>query len=280
MKGVLARLNEYKICASPTEASIIKYILDNYELIINHNIHKLSDNTFSSPASIIRLCKKLGFEGYKDFKKAMIYDFALLKQRKRIEKKELTRHDSLEDIVEKITYKNIVCLENTKNLVDMKVLQSCIDCIINCKNLCLFGIGSSLLVARDAYLKFLRLNKPCLLSDDWHVQLLHARNMCKDDVGIIITYSGQTVEMIECAKAIKEKGATIITITKYGNTVISEYSDYPLYVAANESTFRSGAMESRISQLDIIDIIYTAFANNMYEYSLEQISRTHIHKPK
>ncbi len=280
MKGVLARLNEYKRSASPTEISIINYVLENHEFIINHNIHKLSDITFSSPASVIRLCKKLGFEGYKDFRKAMIYEFALLKQKKSIEKKELARHDSLEDIIEKITYKNIVCLENTKNLIDMKVLQSCIEHIINCRNLCLFGIGSSLLVAKDAHLKFLRLNKPCLVYDDWHVQLLHARHMSKEDLAIIITYSGQTVEMIECAKAIKEKGATIITITKYGNTAISEYSDLPLYVAASESTFRSGAMESRISQLNIIDIIYTAFANNRYEYALEQISKTHIHKPK
>ena len=38
-------------------------------------------------------------------------------------------------------------------------------------------------------------------------------------------------------------------------------------------------MSSRISQLNLIDILYTAFANSEYEYCLEQLSKTHIRKP-
>jgi DNA-binding MurR/RpiR family transcriptional regulator len=38
-------------------------------------------------------------------------------------------------------------------------------------------------------------------------------------------------------------------------------------------------MASRTSQLNIIDILYTALANDQYEASLEQLSRTHIQKP-
>ena len=42
--------------------------------------------------------------------------------------------------------------------------------------------------------------------------------------------------------------------------------------------FRSAAMSSRISQLNIIDILYTAYANRQYEYSLKQLRKTHIKK--
>ena len=34
-----------------------------------------------------------------------------------------------------------------------------------------------------------------------------------------------------------------------------------------------------MSQLNIVDILYTALANEAYEQSLEQLSKTHIHKP-
>ena len=37
-------------------------------------------------------------------------------------------------------------------------------------------------------------------------------------------------------------------------------------------------MSSRISQLNIIDILYTAYANRQYEYSLKQLRKTHIKK--
>ncbi len=53
----------------------------------------------------------------------------------------------------------------------------------------------------------------------------------------------------------------IIAITRCISSPVSELADYKLYTTANESTFRSGAMSSRISQLNIIDILYTAFAN-------------------
>lgn len=138
---------------------------------------------------------------------------------------------------------------------------------------------ASLCAARDAYLKFLRLNKPCIVNDDWHSQYLQAKNATADDLGIVISYSGETVEMVECMKAMKENGTPIIAITRCVNSPVSQLADYKLYTAANESVFRSGAMSSRISQLNIIDILYTAFANEEYDYMLERLSKTHICKP-
>lgn len=102
--------------------------------------------------------------------------------------------------------------------------------------------------------------------------------MTPRDVGIVISYSGQTHEMIECAKAMKESGANTISITRYAANPIKALCDYNLYVAANEALFRSGAMSSRMSQLNIIDILYTAYTNRQYDESLELLVKTHIRK--
>ena len=80
-------------------------------------------------------------------------------------------------------------------------------------------------------------------------------------------------------KALKENKTPIIAITRCVASPVAELADQKLYTTANESIFRSGAMSSRISQLNVIDILYTALANDRYESSLEQLSRTHIHKP-
>ena len=73
--------------------------------------------------------------------------------------------------------------------MDLDELQSCVDILEKAKTIGLFGIGSSLLAARDMYLKFLRLNKPCICNDDWHSQLVCARNLTKEDVAVIFSYS-------------------------------------------------------------------------------------------
>lgn len=278
MKIATIRLKEYYSQASTTEKAIIKFILAHPEETSRMTIHKLAEKTFSSTSSIIRMCKKNGFDGYKEFSKALIYELAVRKNHQSKLEGDITKADSIKEIVDKVTNKNILSLEDTKNLLDFDVLNKCIDLIHDCHTLCLFGIGSSLLVAKDAQLKFLRVNKTTYVSDDWHLQLLIAKNMTPNDLGIIISYSGQTHEMIECAKAIKETGANTISITKYGSNPIKELCEYNLFVAANESIFRSGAMSSRISQLNIIDILYTSYTNTQYEKSLELLTKTHIRK--
>ena len=80
-------------------------------------------------------------------------------------------------------------------------------------------------------------------------------------------------------KALKENGTAIIAITRCVQSPVSELADEKLYTAANESLFRSGAMSSRISQLNVVDILYTALANESYEQSLNQLSKTYIRKP-
>ena len=143
----------------------------------------------------------------------------------------------------------------------------------------LFGIGSSLCVAKDTYLKFLRLDKPCVVNEDSHSQLLQARNATAQDVGIVFSYSGQTMEMIQCIKEMKAGGAPVIAVTRYYPSEVAQLADHVLYVAANESLFRNGAMSSRLSQLNVVDILYTAYASRNHEDTMRRLTKTHIYKP-
>ena len=279
MSSPLLELREKSRLFSPTEQEIVRKILSDPQVVVNMSIHELARYTFSSASTIVRLCHHTGYAGYKDFRKAVTYELAMREQSKKAEQQEISHADSLQDIVDKITYKNIVSLEETRALVDLNTLRACLDLIHDARVIYLFGLGASLCAAKDAYLKFLRLNKICVINEDWHSQILQARNARADDLGIVISYSGATVEVIECMKALKENNTPIIAITRCVDSPVAELADQKLYTTANESIFRSGAMSSRISQLNVIDILYTALANDKYEESLEQLSRTHIRKP-
>ena len=187
--------------------------------------------------------------------------------------------DTVEQIMEKITYRNILSLEQTRALLDPEILQKCVELIQNARVIYLFGIGASFCAAKDLYLKLLRIDKITILNEDWHSQLIQARNATPQDVGIVFSYSGATVEMIECLKAMKENSVPTIAMTRFVKSPISTLADLKLYIAANEALFRTGAMASRISQLNTVDILYTCLANQEYEHALNQMSRTYIRKP-
>lgn len=278
MKSALLRLRECRDSISPTERSIADYLLDHPESAMECGVHELAERTFSSASTIIRMCRRIGFDGYKDFRRSVTYEAALRRHSEEEEQKEISFSDSMEDVIEKITYKNIISLEDTRNLLDARGLEQCVDMICRCRNVLLFGLGASLLAARDLYLKFLRLNKACVINEDWHAQLLTARNATGEDVGLVFSYSGETEEVLTCMQALKENRTPVIAITRFSASPVAELADHNIYIAANESIFRSGAMSSRLSQLNVVDILYTAFANRDYEASLSQLSRTHIYK--
>lgn len=53
---------------SEAERYLFKYIYNHLEEVTNMSIVKLSENANVSTATIIRLMKKIGYEGYTDFK--------------------------------------------------------------------------------------------------------------------------------------------------------------------------------------------------------------------
>lgn len=280
MKSALLRLREYQDQLSPTEKAVALKILENPEMVMELGIHQLAETTFTSASTITRLCRHIQFDGYRSFRRAVTYELAFRKHNQQEEEEKILKTDGIQEIIDKISYQNIISLEETKNLMEPEVIQKCMELLKSCHTVQLFGLGASLITARDFYLKLLRLGKSAVINDDWHSQFLQARNALPTDLGIAISYSGETAEVIECMKAMKENHAPIISITRFASSTVADLADLNLYASSRESIFRSGAMASRISQLNIIDILYTAFANSSYEYSLAKLSKTHIQKNK
>lgn len=278
MKNVLLRLRESQSAMSGTEATIAKYICANPEEAAHLTVRELAERTWSSPSSVVRLCRFVGFDGYKEFRQELLLDVHSLGDTGSHEEAELDGTASIPEIIDSITKRNIQCLEDTRYLLNAEDVASCVELLRKARTILLFGIGASLCVARDAYLKFLRVDKPCVLNDDWHSQLLQARNATAEDVGIVFSYSGQTAEMVECIKAMKENGAPVIAVTRSAPSPVAKLADHRLHTATNEFTFRIGALSSRMAQLNVVDILYAGFVNAEYDYCMKRFVRTHIYK--
>lgn len=263
---------------SGVSAAIARYICANPEECARMTVRELAEKTYSSPSSVVRLCRSVGFEGYKEFRQELLLDVHNLGETGSHKETELDGTATLSEIIQSITLRNIQCIQDTRYLLDEEEVAVCVELLRKARNILLFGIGASLCVARDAYLKFLRVDKACTLNDDWHSQLLQGRNATERDVAIIFSYSGQTEEMIRCMEALKENGTPIIAITRAAPSPVAKLADHRLYTASNEFTFRIGALSSRMAQLNMVDILYAAYVNAEYDRCMERFVRTHIMK--
>ncbi|MGM9912906.1 MurR/RpiR family transcriptional regulator [Floccifex sp.] len=279
MKNALLRLREYQETLTPTEKQIADYIIDNARAASSLTIRELAEEVYSSPSTIVRLCKKIGFEGFNDFQKALLYDIASLSEDDmKVSSFDIKANEDTPSIINKITYNNIRILEESIKLLDEETISACVDLLEKANRVLLFGIGSSYYVSRDLYLKLLRLNISAVSNEDFHSQLLAAINSNEQDVAIVFSYSGQTKEMIDCIETLKENKTPVIAFTRYTPSTIAEMADYNLYVASTEPILRKGAMTSRIAFLNVIDILYTIYLTRHYDETMKKILKTHIYK--
>ena len=64
---------------------------ENPEEAAGYSIKQLADKTFSSAATIVRLCRKMGFDGYKELQKSLLYESALRRESTRPMEQEIKR---------------------------------------------------------------------------------------------------------------------------------------------------------------------------------------------
>ena len=278
MKNALILLQEYSASASPAEQGLIRFILNAPETAANSNIKQLSSLSYTSQSTIVRLCTKIGFSGYREFRNVLYGELEALKRIIRDDDPEISVSDSIGDIASKVTMANIKSLEETLHLFDVETIDKCVSLIYGCRTLGLFGVGAGLVVARDAYMKMLRINKPCVFNDDWHNQRLQAQNLGKEDLAIVISYSGRTREVVDCTRILAKNNCPIIAITQNDASPVAQLSSYNIYIPSTEQVLRSGAMSSRMAQMNVIDVLYTAYAFRKFDGLKQRLAETYIQK--
>ncbi|MGN1406081.1 MAG: MurR/RpiR family transcriptional regulator [Erysipelotrichaceae bacterium] len=278
MKNALLKVREFKEIMTPTEKEIADYILENSSLICNMTIREFAENTFSSPSSIVRFCKKIGFEGFNDFQKSVLYDIASQNKKEENASLSLKANEDIGSIINKVSRGNIKIIEESKKLIDEDTIAHCASLLSSARKILLFGIGSSYYVAKDLYMKLLRLNMPVYSDEDYHTQLMRARNSSSDDVAFIFSYSGQTKEMIDCINLLKKNGATVVSVTRYTPSTISKLSDYNLYVASGEPVLKKENLASKVAMLNLVDMLYTIYIVSYYEGTFNTLLKTHLDK--
>ena len=274
MKKGLYRLEVYyKQSATESEKEVLRFLINQTREAVEMDIHTMAKKCFCSPATIVRICKKNGFSGFKELKQALWNDMNFSKQLMQVNL-DAPSGEKIPNIVANVLNTNIRAIQNIYNLLDFDELDRIVALLLSQRYVYLYGIGASFLVAKDFQQKLERINKRTFLYEDIHLQLISSTNLEPGDVAIIVSYSGITKEIIEIAQNVKMCGGKIIAITKYGTNKLSSMSDFNLFVPMLEKPLRVGASSSRVSQLSVVDIVYNTYISLEKDKSMEKILST------
>jgi len=273
--NVLIKIRDMKDSLTPVEKMLADYILANVSEIPHLSIKNLAKASKTSDASVLRFCKTMGYGGYRSFIVSISTSIGSMNDEQKDQYTDIQPGDDLSTIISNISLNNCRSIEDTQSVLDRNEVAKAVKLLRGSNRIVFFGIGASGLVCQDAEQKFSRINKMCHAYTDGHSQLTAATLLGKGDVAIFISYSGDTVEILDTLEIAKKNGAHIIAITKINKSELADKANVLLGISTPEVTIRSGAMGSRIAMLTVIDILFAGVASAEYQNVKKYLTKTH-----
>ena len=252
--GILEQLENPKFKATKSEKTLIEYIKSDLDNIIYKSISIIAKESGVGEATITRFTKKLGFNGFQDFKVTLAKEISN-KKNTSIINLHVHRDESVTETANKMLKSSINILEQTVKQIDLDLMCKCRDLIMNAKRVYFIGIGYSGIAATDINYKFMRIGFTTVPVTDSHTMVIMSSITNDDDVIVAISNSGTTKEVIKTVKQAKENGTKIITLTEDSDNPLRKLSDYELTYTSAETIFETGSISSKIPQIFLLDLL-------------------------
>ena len=276
MDSLLFAIREQLPKLPKAERKAADYILAEPGKAVYYNIAELAKQSGVSQAAIVRFCRRIGTEGYSDFKIRLSHDVFRISPERYLPNQELEPGKDPATVVKDVIGSIQRSMAWLESLSDIHLLSRAADMIGSARMNYIFGVGASSLVAQDMYQKLVRIGIPCSVPLDTDLQITAACNLTKQDTALIISYSGETPAMLTVGEWARKKGAAVITLTRETNNSLQSYADAPLLVPSTEQVLRPGAMTSRISQLAVIDMLYSLLFTRNLNTTIQALEETLI----
>ena len=236
-------LNELKF--NDTDDQIIEYINENKELVVSQSIQKTAEVLYTVPNSIVRLSKKMGYDGFSQMK------FKL--------KQEIEERDSAPaTIIKRQISPNI---SRTLELINDDLIEAVVKRIESSRKVYFLGMGDSIYFCEMFSKNIKCIGKRSEFFQHRHDMIYSASNCQPKDLFFAISISGESREVIEASEKAHERGAVVISITHLCESSLSKLADINLFIWAPAENKNGYNSTDRVGMMILIREISEKFWN-------------------
>lgn len=237
------------------------------------SITRLGELSGVSQTTVVRFCRTIGFEGYADFKLALVEELVPRTNALPDEHSDVNADDSLSVLVQKVLANNALAINSSFEIIDMDAFERSVEILTSAQTTELLAVGSSLPVAMDLYYRFLRSGIRCRMHVDGYTQAINARLLEPGDAAVAISYSGESRDTIEAVQLAKESGATIICVTNFPSSSLAAIADIRLITSSSKMRWLDEAVTARLVHLTLFDALCVAISRRRGPEALTMLDR-------
>src|SRR6202020_3263494 len=258
---VVVRIRALMPSLAPAEPRVARLAVSDPGRAARWTISEYAERAQTSGTTIIRFCRAIGLDGYPALRIALAATAGHgAAGTWRSVSGDIGPEDDIATVVRKVGHADARAVEETIGQIDFTVLGKVVAALIGARRVDVYGVGASGLVALDLQQKLHRLGKIVYAWTDTHMALTSAAMLGSEDVVVGISYTGTTLDTIDPVRLGKANGALAVALTNHPRSALASVADLVLTTAARETTFRSGAMTSRIAQFTVIDCVFALVA--------------------
>ncbi|MGO2344515.1 MAG: MurR/RpiR family transcriptional regulator [Providencia sp.] len=254
---------------STKEKQVAEYIIANKRDIQSMSIQSLAQENKVSTTTILRLCHKLGYQGFSELKIDLISSINH-KSYGTFLQEDIDINDPMETINYKVSQIEKSSIEETCALVNLNVFAQANELIRKGQKIVIYGAGSSGLVAKEFEYQLIKIKKDVNCHLDYSIQFSIVNTLNENDLVIVISHSGENHECIKLLTLARELNVPTIAITKMGQSSVSSLAEIILHTTSTENISRIIPIRSKISQLTVINMLITNLFVGQYD---ERISK-------
>lgn len=247
IRGLLPSLNEQ-------EQKVGQYVLDHPYEVIHLAMVELAERAGVGDTTIFRFCRRVGTEGYQDFKIALAQELSPVSPPVY---QAVAAGDSAAAAAQKAIAGDVKALEDTLRVLDLEALDRAGAALLGARRIDLYGSGGAAVAAQELQYKLLRLGLRALALTDAQMEIMSASLLTPQDVAVGISHSGAAADVRQALEMAKARAARTIAITNHPASPIARLADITLCTAAQEAAGRDYPLGARVAQIGLIDVLYT-----------------------
>ncbi len=237
------------------EKKVADYILAYPEQVVSASVSELAELSGVSDATVIRMCKHLGYQGFYQMKINLARD---LGQHQLVGYRgDQNNPDTAKEILQGIA-RNLL---NTASRLDMNVVLSCARLIRESEMVHAVAVGNTSPVAIDLGFRLGRLGirTSSALVPEYFLSNISLGT--RRDVIVAVSHSGSSRQVIQALELGKEKGMKSIAITGAARSPVSQIADHTLYIPVEDPLFSEFGAISHVYAMAVIDALLYFVAN-------------------
>ncbi len=240
------------------EQAVARLLLERPHEMVQVSIRRIAAEAGTSTATVTRLSRKLGLKDFRELKVALAFEvghFSSLPP-----SLDVHPEDSPLTVLRKVFQAEVQALEEALAGIDGETFAQAVELLASAKRVGIFGVGSSVPVALDAYYRFLRIGLPVFMAPETHMQAVAASLMKGGEVALFISHTGRSRELLDSVREAAQSGASIIALTSFARSLLVDKATVALVAPVREAAFRVEAMATRVVHLAVVDALYVALA--------------------